>query len=32
MANANPRDISEYRLLVHDTADHIFRIPWPRTR
>ena len=32
MANANPRDISEYRLLVHDTADQIFRILWPPTR
>ena len=32
MAATEARDVSEYRLLVHDTADQIFRIPWPPTR
>ena len=27
-----PRDVTDYRLLIHDTADQIFRIPWPPTR
>ena len=32
MTATDARDVSEYRLLVHDTADQVFRIPWPPTR
>jgi hypothetical protein len=28
----SPRAVTDYRLLLHETGDQIFRIPWPPTR